>query len=890
MKNKKELPKTWEPKKFEDLLYQNWEKSGYFNPDNLDLPENAPSYSIILPPPNITDKLHIGHSSMLAIEDLLIRFHRMNGFRTLWLPGTDHAAIATQNAVEKKLLKEKNKTRHELGKKEFLKEVWKFLKETQATILMQTKKMGASLDWSREAFTLDEKRKKAVRKMFVEMYEAGVIYRGERIVNWCPRCHSTLADDEVEHEESRGILYWLKYGPFVLATSRPETKLGDTAVAVHPDDKRYKDMVGKEYEILGVLGMFKIKVVADKAVDPNFGSGAIKVTPAHSFVDNEIAERHQLPMKKIINEDGRMMKNCGKYAGMTTMEARKAIVSDLEKMGLIDHIEENYNQNIARCYRCNSVIEPIPSKQWFIDVDKKLDRLIDKSLKEKAIEVAEEKEIEFIPERFSKRYLFWMKNLHNWCISRQIWFGHEIPVWYKGKEIYVSEVAPKEAGWTQDPDTLDTWFSSGMWTFSTLGWPASAEASAGKSKKDSSDLKNFHPTQVLETGYDILTLWVSRMIIMSLFALQEIPFKDVYLHGLVLDKNGKKMSKSKGNGIDPVEMIEKYGTDAVRLSLLIGNTPGNDIRMSEEKIEGFKKFVNKLWNVSRFVFSQIEANKTETEKNVDYTSADLWILEKFENLINEVTQDIKNYRFSQAGEKLKVFTWDDFADWYLEISKIEKKSQKKEILKTIITDLLKLWHPYLPFVTEKLWENTDSPALLLIEKWPKAETYNNILKKENSKNNLKNFSLIQKIITAVRSVRAEYNISPTKKINVTIYAGGKTEFLNENYSLIKNFRTNIGNLVIEKKGVMLEKAYYENIAGTEIYIELEKIIDFEKEKDRMIKEISQKEKLIIGIDKKLSNKKFIENAPAEIIEKEKEKLELIKNQKEKLSLFLQKLK
>lgn len=882
IKNKKELSKSWESKKFEDLIYEKWEKSGYFNPDNLDLPKNAPNYSIILPPPNITDKLHLGHSSMLAIEDLLIRFHRMNGFRTLWIPGTDHAAIATQNAVERKILKEEGKTRHDLGKEKFLKKVWEFLRETQATILTQTRRMGASLDWSREAFTLDDERKKAVRKMFVEMYDAGAIYRGERMVNWCPRCHSTLADDEVDHEEKKAKLYWIKYGPFVLATSRPETKLGDTAVAVHPDDERYKNMIGKEYDILGVLGTFKIKVVADKVVDPNFGSGAIKVTPAHSFVDNEIAIRHNLPMKQIINEDGKMMENCGKYAGMTTAKAREAIVADMEKMGLIDHIDEDYVHNTSQCYRCGSVIEPIPSKQWFIDVDKKLDRLDGKSLKEKAIEVAKSKEITFIPDRFTKRYFHWMENLHDWCISRQIWFGHEIPVWYKNSEIIVSETAPEGEGWIQDADTLDTWFSSGMWTFSTLGWPNNSE-----------DLKKFHPTQVLETGYDILTLWVSRMIIMSLFALQEVPFKNVYLHGLVLDKHGKKMSKSKGNGINPVEMIDKYGTDAVRLSLLIGSTPGNDLRISEEKIEGFKKFVNKIWNISRFVFQKIDSEEIEEEKeeeNINYTTADIWILEKFKNLIEEVTNDIENYNFSQAGEKLRIFTWDDFADWYLEVSKIEKNQEKQKILKNILADLLKLWHPYVPFVTEELWKKIDDTSLLMIEKWPKKEKYEKILLNIPSGKDENSFSLVQKIIISIRNVRAQYNIQSTQKIDVTIFAGEKFKFFNQNEAIIKNLQTNIGNISIIKKGEELKNAYYENIEDVEIYIALKGVVDFKKEQERMIKEISQKEIFVKTLNKKLSNEKFIENAPKEIIQQEKEKLELARAQIEKISSFLQKLK
>ena len=847
---KQELDKVYNPAENEDKIYQKWEESGYFNPDNLDLPKKAKSYTIILPPPNVTDKLHIGHASTIAIEDLLIRYHRLKGFRTLWLPGTDHAAIATQNVVEKKILKEQNKTRHDLGREKFLEEVWKFLYQTQNTILQQTRKMGASLDWSRLTFTLDESRQLAVKTMFKEMYDSGVIYRGERIVNWCPRCHSTLADDEVEYQEEQAKLYWIKYGPFVLATSRPETKLGDTAVAVHPSDKRYKDLVDQELEIIGVLGKFKVIVVADKAVDINFGSGAIKVTPAHSFIDNEIAQRHKLPSKKIIDEDGRMMTNCGKYAGLLTREAREQIIEDMEKLGLIDHIDENYTHNVATCYRCGTFIEPLPSKQWFVSVDHKIKKLGNKSLKEKAIEVVKKKAIEFIPSRFEKRYLDWMTNLHDWCISRQIWFGHQIPVWYRQEEIFVGLDKPAGDNWLQDPDTLDTWFSSGMWTFSTLGWPG-----------QTTDLKQFHPTQVLETGYEILTLWVSRMIMMSLFALQEIPFETVYLHGIILDKQGKKMSKSKGNGVDPVDMITKYGTDATRLSLLMGSTPGNDSRFSEEKVEAKRNFVNKLWNISRFILtSTAEYSFSEsTNKPFIKTLADRWILEELDNLIKETTDRLDNFEFSLAAENLNEFTWNKLADWYLEIAKIEKN--KEEILMYILKNLLILWHPFIPFVTETIWQSFNN-NLLIVANWPEAQRRNSQASQD--------IKLIQEVIIAIRNARSEHQIEPAKRLEAIIYGHRVTKLLTSQQEIIKNLRTRLASITIQEKDNKPEKAIMIPVGEIEIY--LLGAIDDNKEKTRLLKEQKNLEKLIVLQEQKLNNQEFISRAPEKIVAVEKDKL------------------
>jgi valyl-tRNA synthetase len=762
--------------------------------------------------------------------------------------------------VEKRLLKEKGLTRHDLGKEKFLQEVWKFLRTTQATILNQAKKMGGSFDWSREAFTLDEKRKKAVTKMFIEMYEEGLVYRGKRIVNWCPRCKSTLADDEVEYEEELGKLYWIKYGPFVLATSRPETKLGDTAVAVHPSDKRYKKFVGKKYMIPGVLGEFEVQVVADHAVDPKFGTGVIKVTPAHDFTDNEIASRHNLPTKQIIDEEGRMMENCGKYRGLTTGEAREAIVRDMEKIGLIDHVEENYHHNLATCYRCGATIEPIPSNQWFVAVDKKIKRLGGKSLKEKALEVAKNKEIKFIPTRFTKRYTDWMTNLHDWCISRQIWFGHEMPIWYNKDKIYVGEKAPKGIGWKKDEDTFDTWFSSGMWTFSTLGWPENF-----KNGEKTGDLEKFHPTQVLETGYEIITLWVSRMIMMSLFALGEIPFENVYLHGMILDGKGKKMSKSKGNGIDPLDMIAKFGTDAVRLSLMMGSTPGNDARLSQEKIEGFRNFVTKLWNIYRYSFTSSEDIKlVEKISGSDIrTLSDRWIVSRINEVIKEVENDISKYNFSLAGEKIQKFTWGDLANWYLEIHKLEKNDK---VLGYVIDKILKLWHPFMPFVTEKIWQDAyEAPKvqplarqrlnlrqMLMVEKWPVVE------KKLIDKKAEKEFQDLQEMITKIRNIRSSYHIDPVKIINAQINK-------NSNQEIIEKF----GRI---KFGEKIEKGIQVSGKNISIILDIAKIIDVKKEKEKLQKEIANLENLIFKTNALLANKKFLASAPKEIIDKNNENI------------------
>ena len=855
---KNELAKIYDSSLFEDSIYDKWEKSGFFNPDNLDLPESAPTYTIILPPPNITAKLHMGHSAMLAIEDLMVRYHRQNGYRALWLPGTDHAAIATQNMVEKKIMAETGKTRHDLGREAFLIEVDKYIREIQATILNQTRKMGASLDWSRLAFTLDEKRQEAVKKMFLDMYAEGVIYRGERIVNWCPRCQSTLADDEVEYKEQTAQLYTFKYSadfPIAISTTRPETKLGDTAVAVNPKDERYKQYIGQEIAAEFCGQPLKLKIIGDYKVEMDFGTGALGVTPAHSTVDWQMAEANNLEIVKVINEEGEIRDGFGGFTGLSSLAAREKIVAELKAAGLMIKEEEIVN-NLSCCYRCGSVIEPLPSRQWFISVDKPLARLQGKSLKEAALAVATEDKIKFLPDRFGKRYRDWMENLHDWCISRQIWFGHSIPAWYKGEEVYVGKEAPEGEGWLPDNDTLDTWFSSGMWTFSTLGWPDNFQNGV-----KTGDLARFHPTQVLETGYEILTLWVSRMVMMSMFALGEVPFETVYLHGTILDKAGKKMSKSKGNGVDPLEVIAKYGADAVRLSLLMGATPGNDARYNEEKVESKRNFINKLWNISRFILSDLDEASLGTSVEVmpaAVTLADRWILGELMATRRTVDAAIRNFEFSNAADDLYDFTWNKLADWYLEAAKIEK--DKAPILIYILKNLLIMWHPFIPYVTEVIWSSFNDD-LLMTQQWPALKETDKIPDGDK-------FKFICEAIAAIRNGRSENKIEPARKVKAVVVGTGAS-LLSEQAALICGLRTGVESVEISETAP-IEAAIKVVIGKTEIY--LLGAIDPEKEKIRLEKEKDNLLKLISGLSARLDNEEFVSRAPAAVVQVEKDKL------------------
>ncbi len=866
----KELEKAYEAKKYEDDIYKKWEDSGLFNPDvcvekKVSI-NNAPVFSMVLPPPNVTGVLHMGHAAMLAIEDTMTRYHRMKGDRTLWLPGTDHAAIATQTKVEKFLIdKGIKEPRAELGREKFLEEVDIFAKASHDTIINQCKKMGSSLDWSREAFTLDEKRNLAVRTVFKKMYEDGLIERGYRIVNWCPRCHSTLADDEVEYRAQSAKVYTFKYSPdfpFSIATTRPETKLGDTAVAVNPNDKRHAKYIGQTFEIKSFAGGADliIQIIGDEAVDVNYGTGAVGVTPAHSHIDYEMARKNILPLVKVIDEDGLMTSEAGKeYAGLSVKEARKKVVDYLRANNLLED-ETDAPNNLSVCYRCETPIEPLPSNQWFIRVEKEFKAEHSKingikkgqktTLKKLMQTAVKSGQINIIPDRFDKIYFHWIDNLRDWCISRQIWYGHRIPVWYKGDQMQVCLETPKEEGWLQDPDTLDTWFSSGLWTFSTLGWP-----------NDTDDLKNFHPTAVLETGYDILFFWVARMILMTTYTLGEIPFKTVYLHGLVRDEQGRKMSKSLGNVIDPLAMIEKFGADATRLSLLLGNTPGNDFKLSEEKIAGFRNFTNKLWNIARFMLLNIDEPKNEIKQPEVKTLADRWLLGRLNEIVKMTTENIEKNNFSFAGEQLRDFTWSDLADWYLEAAKIE--GEKSEILNYTLNTILKLWHPFMPFVTEVIWrEIYGESEMMMVEKWPSFG------KGESDKID---FEIIKSIIAGLRSLRAEYKIEPAKKVNVTISAGKNEKLLSDNSEVITGL-ARLENLTVAKKAVRPDGSVGFVVGGAEVFIDLSGLVDFAKEKKRLLEDVAMTEKYLTGLEIKLSNKDFAKNAPKEIVEKEKQKL------------------
>ncbi|MFH0853484.1 MAG: class I tRNA ligase family protein [bacterium] len=1075
----KELSKTYNPKQEEQGIYQAWEESGFFNPDNLPLDKKAKAFSIALPPPNTTAELHMGHAVMLALQDIMVRYHRMKGDKTLWLPGTDHAAIATQNVVEKQL-KAKGQTKEDLGRERFLELVDEYVVKSQGRIKEQIIKLGASLDWSRERFTLDDGLSKAVRTMFVQMHQDGLIYQGQRVVNWCPRCQSTLADDEVEYKKEEAPFYYFKYGPVIIGTARPETKFCDKIIIVHPEDKRYKNLVGKEFEVEWINGPIKARVIADESADPEMGTGAMTITPGHSMLDFELAKKHSLAIEKIINEQGRLTEAAGPFAGLPVKQAREKVVEILKDKGLLDRIDEDYVHNLSTCYRCGAPLEPLPSKQWFVSVDKPIKKLGDKSLKQRALEVIKKKEIAFLPNRFEKTYQHWMTNLHDWNISRQIWYGHQLPVWqkktnppveityfvhgttldnekdiasgqsdvelstlgkqqsltlkkqlgnqkfdavftsnlkravessmitfggdykiiqdarlresdygdltqspnaklikhekdyvdkpfpggesyrdvekrlqyflneltekYAGKRIaivahkapqlalevllnkkswtqamdqdwrkvkkwqpgwsyilpsnktwdlklygqdtlkniksgltkfetragkpsgaskdwrqfkigdyinftlvdsksekpakenaikkrvaaiyhfptvekmfsrlpiekvapgstlekynkraagypdyperlakygvwafeltdeqadigetYVGLQSPEGPGWKQVTDTLDTWFSSGLWTFSTLGWPDKTE-----------DLKTFHPTSVMETGYDILFFWVARMILMSTYALCEIPFKTVYLHGLVRDSQGRKMSKSLGNGIDPLAMTDKYGADATRLSLVISTAPGNDMRLSEQKIAGYRNFVNKLWNISRF--SLLQGADRVMPSDQTKTLADQWILSRLNRLISQTTKDLNEFKFSPAAEAVYNFAWHEFADWYLEIAKAEKNIA---LVRYILENILKLLHPYLPFFTERIWrELYPSGPLLLITRWPEAD------KKKISAKSEADFVKLQKTVQALRAFKLHSKLTNSE----TAALDGKTIFSQELLTLLSGIKITV---------------------------------------------------------------------------------------------------
>ncbi|PJE50343.1 MAG: valine--tRNA ligase [Candidatus Yanofskybacteria bacterium CG10_big_fil_rev_8_21_14_0_10_36_16] len=723
----KELPKTYNPKETEEKIYKTWEESGFFTPENLPDKREA-SFSVSIPPPNATGTLHLGHSLEYSLQDAVVRYHRMKGDLTLWLPGTDHAAIATNTKVEKKLIKETGKNRHAIGREAFVKEVEDFVAESRGVMQKQIRQIGASVDWSREAFTMDDKRSLAVKTAFKKMYDAGLIYKDYKVINWDPKGQTSVSDDEVEHRPEKGMLYTFKYSsdfPIEISTTRPETKVGDTAVAIHPDDKRYKQYIGKEFKNIEFAGTkLNIKIIADENIDPEFGTGAVGVTPAHSLVDADIAQRHSLPMVQVINEYAKMTEEAGTLvSGKKTKEAREIIVTWLKENKLLSG-EENIDLNISIADRSGGIIEPLPKLQWFVAVNKKfkikeskikgIESNSETTLKEIMKKSVENGQIEIMPGRFNKTYFHWINNLRDWNISRQLWYGHRIPVWYKGDETLCDINHPEGSGWEQDPDTLDTWFSSALWTFSTLGWP----------DKNAPDLKKFHPTSFMNPGYEIIFFWVARMILASGFLLGEVPFKKVYLHGILRDSKGRKFSKSLDNGIDPIEIIDHYGADALRMSLIIGIGPGNDANFDTNKVRGYQHFANKLWNIARFVLLNVteKPNLNASLKDKDQTK-----LEEQKELIKDITNDMEEYRYYIAAEKIYHYIWHILADEIIEDSKtdlsskdLETKESAQRMLLELLMNSLKILHPFMPFVTEEIYSKlpNKNKILLIVEKWP----------------------------------------------------------------------------------------------------------------------------------------------------------------------------
>ncbi len=850
--------KEYNPSEFEGKLYEEWNEKGYFTPvvDKTKIP-----YTIVIPPPNVTGKLHMGHALVMTLQDILIRYKKLCGFNTLWIPGTDHAAIATEVKVVEKLRKE-GKTKEEIGREAFLDEAWAWTKEYGGTIVKQLKSLGCSCDWTRERFTLDEGLSKAVEKVFVDMYNKGYIYKGNRMINWCPTCKTSLSDAEVEFEEEPTHLWHIRYYTkdkkeyVTVATTRPETMLGDTAVAVHPDDERYKNMVGKTV-ILPIVNR-EIPIVADEFVEKEFGTGCVKLTPAHDFNDYEAGKRLGLEQIEVFDEKGVMLNIVPKYEGMDLNEARKAIVKDLEELGVLEKTED-YVHNVGKCYRCHNTVEPRISMQWFMKMDE---------LAKPAIEVVKSGKIKFVPERFEKTYLHWMENIKDWCISRQIWWGHRIPAYYCDDcgEIMVSgekqEVCTKcgSKNVHQDPDTLDTWFSSALWPFSTMGWP-----------EETDDFKYFYPTNTLVTAYDIIFFWVARMIFSGLEHTKQIPFDTVFMHGLVRDAQGRKMSKSLGNGIDPIDIIDKYGADSLRFSVVQNMTLGNDVKYSEDKAASAKNFANKIWNASKFVLANIDETLKEY-KEENLRVEDKWILNKLDKLIVEVTNHIDKYEVGIAANKIYDFIWSEFCDWYIEIVKprlySDKDENKKEAMYTlnyVLVNSLKLLHPFMPFITEKIYRElvVDKESIML-EKWPEAK-----LKYDEEE---KNVEVLKSIIVNIRNIRANMNVVPSRKTNLIFVTKKYKGLIEETKEFLKKLGYAENIKVQEDKKDIPENSISIVQEGIEVFIPFEDLVDVQKELERLG---SEREKLISEVErasKMLANKGFVEKAPKAKIEEEQAKL------------------
>ena len=871
-----EIPKAYDPQIVEAKLYEHWIEKGYFTPK---IDRKKQPFVIIMPPPNITGELHLGHALTATLEDIMTRWHRMQGEPTLWLPGIDHAGIATQFVVEKMLAKE-GKTKHELGREKFLERVWEWRQKYGNNIAEQHKRLGASCDWSRERFTMDAGPYRAVRTMFVRLYEKGLIYRGERLVNWCPRCTTAVSDLEVDHKDTTGNLWYVRYhlknsSDFItVATTRPETILGDTAVAVNPNDARYTKFVGK-IAILPAVGR-EIPIIADDAVDASFGTGAVKVTPAHDLVDFDIGQRHSLPIINILNPNGTMNENAGQYRSLDRFECRKQLVADLEKEGLLVKVDEHQHA-VGRCSRCNAVIEPWVSKQWFVRIA---------PLAQPAIAAVADGRIKIIPERFTKVYLNWMENIRDWCISRQLWWGHRIPVWYcrDCNEMNIAVDEPKECkhcGSTrleQDPDVLDTWFSSGLWPHSTLGWPDKTE-----------DLDYFYPTCVMETAYDILFFWVARMIMMGLENMGDVPFRTVYLHGLIRDEKGEKMSKVKGNVINPLDLIDKYGTDALRIALSTGTSPGNDIRLSDSKLEASRNFCNKLWNASRFILGNIDENTSLDLSKAKLAVEDRWILSRLNRLIAHVDTLMNDFQFGEALREIHDFVWGEFCDWYIEISKLRLKDKENSPLPVLVHVLdtsLRLLHPAMPFITEEIWQNVrpllggDVAESIMIAPYPTADT-------SAIDNDVENrMAIVIDIVRAIRNTRSELHVESAKWIEATIAATDMKQAIETQAQAIETLARVRPLTIADTNCARPDKAKTIVLNGAEVILPMSGMIDMDAERARLTKEIDGCKSDIARLKARLADEKFISKAPAQVIGKERDKLGALK---EKLATLNERL-
>ncbi len=859
------IPKVYDPASVEKKWYEFWEKNRYFHAEPE--PGKKP-FSIVIPPPNITGKLHMGHALDNTLQDILIRWHRMMSDNTLWMPGYDHAGLATQIKVEEVLKKEEGKTRFDLGREEFVKRVWAWKEEYGDRIINQLKCLGISCDWERKRFTMDEGCSRAVRETFVSLFEKGLIYKGTRITNWCVNCHTALSDIEVEHEDTPGHLWYVRY-PVVgeedtyltIATTRPETIPGDTAVAVNPEDERYAKLIGKTLR-LPILNR-EIPVIADSYVDTKFGTGAVKITPSHDPNDYEMGLRHNLPEIVVIGKDGVMTEEAGPFAGLERYECRKQIVARLKEEGYLVKIEE-HSHAVGHCQRCHNIVEPLVSTQWFVKMQ---------PLVKAAVDCVTDGRTQFVPERFTKNYTGWMENIHDWCISRQIWWGHRIPVWYCDDcgEMSASrtdlEKCPK-CGSThihQDEDALDTWFSSALWPFSTMGWPDNTEL-----------LKQFYPTSVLVTGYDIIFFWVARMLIMGMEFMKEIPFEKVFIHGLVRDSQGRKMSKSLGNGIDPLEVIEKYGADTLRFMLITGNTPGNDMRFYWERVEGTRNFANKIWNASRFALMNMEGYDKDAEL-APYTLADKWILSRLQDTVKDVTGLLERFELGEAGRAIYDFIWSEVCDWYIEIAKprlynkeaAAERATAQHVLATVLVSAMKLLHPYMPFITEEIYQCLPHEAeSIMISKWPVADE--SLVEPEAERG----MNAIMDSIKAIRNMRAEVNANPGKKIPaIMLVSEDLREVVAHNDSYIK-LLGGIDNLELRPlNGEKPENAMAAVVTGIEVYLPLAGLIDVEKETQRLSKELAAMEKDLQRAGGKLNNAGFLAKAPEDVIAKERAKYE-----------------